>query len=362
MGNSTNAQRWYLVPWSGGSSAEQEISNYGRAGMTAGRRSRSDGYYEIINKNSGLALDVAGGLGKIRTNVQLYQNLDENNKKWLIRSCGNGYFNVISKCNGLYLDLEDAKTDNGANVQMYIGWGINGAECQQWRFIPWGKSIGQTIEEGEYYIVPQTDDSKALSVPESETENEIYLEMDERREDDRSVFHVAYLGKGYYNIRNKNTNLSLEVSGSESGSKIQFGERGIDRQQLWMIEPCGDGSYNVISNDNGLYLDWGNITDRANIRLWYGNGGTLQKWKFPPNGRKMEEEATCSHSYQTSVTPATVKNNGGIAEKCIKCGDEKSKTVIYAVKTVALSKTFYTYNGKVQKPAVTVRDSSGQIL
>jgi len=74
------------------------------------------------------------------------------------------------------------------------------------------------------------------------------------------------------------------------------------------------------------------------------------------------KEEPCAHTYQISVTPATTKANGSVTETCSKCGDEKSRTVIYAVKTAALSKTSYTYNGKAQKPSVTVKDSRGKAL
>lgn len=71
---------------------------------------------------------------------------------------------------------------------------------------------------------------------------------------------------------------------------------------------------------------------------------------------------SCSHTYQTIVKPADTKSNGSIAERCSKCGEEKSWTVIYAVKSITLSKTSYTYNGKIQKPSITVKDSKGRAL
>lgn len=70
----------------------------------------------------------------------------------------------------------------------------------------------------------------------------------------------------------------------------------------------------------------------------------------------------CSHAYRTVVIPADTKSNGSIVERCSKCGKEKSRTVIYAVKSMTLSKASYTYNGKVQKPSVTVKDSKGRVL
>lgn len=69
----------------------------------------------------------------------------------------------------------------------------------------------------------------------------------------------------------------------------------------------------------------------------------------------------CSHNYQTSVTPATTKSNGGITEVCTKCGDKKSQT-IHRVDGVNLSKTQYTYNGKLRKPSISIVDTQGNSL
>lgn len=69
----------------------------------------------------------------------------------------------------------------------------------------------------------------------------------------------------------------------------------------------------------------------------------------------------CSHSYQTSVTPATTKSNGSITEVCTKCGDKKSQT-IHRVDGINLSKTSYTYNGKLRKPSVSIVDTQGNSL
>jgi hypothetical protein len=68
----------------------------------------------------------------------------------------------------------------------------------------------------------------------------------------------------------------------------------------------------------------------------------------------------CSnHTYKTTTTKATTSKNGSKVTKCTVCGDVKSKSTIYYPKTITLSATTYTYNGKAQKPTVTVKDSKG---
>lgn len=68
------------------------------------------------------------------------------------------------------------------------------------------------------------------------------------------------------------------------------------------------------------------------------------------------------HSYKTTTTKATLKKNGSVVKKCTVCGIVASKTTIKYVKSIKLSATSYTYNGKVKTPTVTVKDSSGKTL
>lgn len=54
--------------------------------------------------------------------------------------------------------------------------------------------------------------------------------------------------------------------------------------------------------------------------------------------------------------------DGQITEKCTVCGKDGNKKTIAAVKSIRLSKTSYTYNGKMRKPSVTVTDREGKRL
>ena len=68
------------------------------------------------------------------------------------------------------------------------------------------------------------------------------------------------------------------------------------------------------------------------------------------------------HSYkQIDLTKATTSKNGSIKYKCSACGKTKTTTV-YRIKTVKLSATTLTYNGKVRKPTVKVTNSKGKTI
>ncbi|MGN0522523.1 MAG: fibronectin type III domain-containing protein [Eubacterium sp.] len=74
---------------------------------------------------------------------------------------------------------------------------------------------------------------------------------------------------------------------------------------------------------------------------------------------KTSSVAKTTHTYKTTTTKATTSKNGSVVTKCSVCGAVKSKSTIYYPKTITLSATSYTYDGKVKKPTVTVKDSKG---
>jgi len=63
-----------------------------------------------------------------------------------------------------------------------------------------------------------------------------------------------------------------------------------------------------------------------------------------------------------SRTPATTTSNGTKTYKCSVCGTKTSPQTIYAARNVSISCSKYTYNGKEKKPAVTVKDSKGNVV
>lgn len=65
------------------------------------------------------------------------------------------------------------------------------------------------------------------------------------------------------------------------------------------------------------------------------------------------------HKYSTKTTKATTKADGGTAKICSNCGDKTAASTYYKIGTVKLSKTTYSYTGKVQSPKVTIKDRKG---
>lgn len=128
------------------------------------------------------------------------------------------------------------------------------------------------------------------------------------------------------------------------------------------VESIGQSAFSKCADDLTLIVDKNSYAEN------YAKSNKI-KYKFtdgssPDDGTSGNNNppASCAHFYKKSVIPATTKANGSITVICGKCGDEKSKTVIYAAGNVSISKTSYTYNGKTKKLSVTVKDSRGKAL
>lgn len=73
-------------------------------------------------------------------------------------------------------------------------------------------------------------------------------------------------------------------------------------------------------------------------------------------------KAVTKKNYETITTPASTSKDGSIVVKCSNCGDVKSTTTIAKIKSIALNKTSFTENGKVQKATVVAKDSANKTI
>ena len=69
-----------------------------------------------------------------------------------------------------------------------------------------------------------------------------------------------------------------------------------------------------------------------------------------------------AHSLKNTITPATITKDGKIVTACTVCKAVAKTVVIPKASTMTVSSTYYTYDGKVKTPGVTVKDSKGKVL
>jgi hypothetical protein len=86
------------------------------------------GVYQIINRNSSLALDAVMS----SDNVIQYSYWGGKNQRWKITGAGNGSFYVVNKGNNRMLEVYYAETTDGSRIRH---WEFNGETCQMWDII-----------------------------------------------------------------------------------------------------------------------------------------------------------------------------------------------------------------------------------
>ena len=71
------------------------------------------------------------------------------------------------------------------------------------------------------------------------------------------------------------------------------------------------------------------------------------------------------HSYSRSkslIQKATLTANGKVYQLCTRCRAQKINSILYHPKTYILAKAAYTYNGKVQKPKLAIKNAAGAYI
>ena len=246
----------------------------------------NNGFYKIKQKDTTMCLDVNGGSLDRGTNVQAWIENTSTAQQWSIVKTDTGY-KIQARCNSYYLDVNGAVFETGTNVQVWEG---NQTSAQNFCFVPYGPSIGQTIENGTYTIGSAVDNRYGFDV--QGYENTKYTSGTNVQlweiQDDNDIFDVKYLGNGYYSICESVSGLSLDVYNEKPAEylniskNIQMYTYSGERNQRWIIRDAGDGYYYIISALSGYYVDLnGAIAEpRRNIAQYTYNTSNAQKWKF----------------------------------------------------------------------------------
>lgn len=119
-------------------------------------------------------------------------------------------------------------------------------------------------------------------------------------------------------------------------------------------------------------LETGQIIPATGEHTW-DDGKVTKSPSCTQNGEKEYACTACdakrqelfgkfAHNYETILTKATGFSDGSRVEQCVSCGDIKSEKTILHVGAVALKRTSYTYDGKMKKPSVTVKDADGKVI
>lgn len=91
----------------------------------------SGGLYSIASVQSGKVLDVTGQQTADGVPIELYESNGGPNQQWIIRKAQNGYYTVEALQSGKFMDIAGQSTSAGALLEQLTG---DGQTSQQWIF------------------------------------------------------------------------------------------------------------------------------------------------------------------------------------------------------------------------------------
>lgn len=92
----------------------------------------NDGFYEIVNQHSNQSLEVFDWNSSNGGNIVQWERLGGTNQQWQIDRNNDGYYTLINRFSLKSLDVYNRVTQNGGNV---VQWDLNNGFNQQWNII-----------------------------------------------------------------------------------------------------------------------------------------------------------------------------------------------------------------------------------
>ncbi|HEY4989158.1 MAG TPA: RICIN domain-containing protein [Opitutaceae bacterium] len=136
------------------------------SGGGGGGGSVSNGTYKIINRNSGLALDVVGAATGNSAAVDQWPYGGNSNQRWTVTSLGGGQYEIIGVGSGKSLDVCGAGTANGTEIDIYS---YSGNSNQRWTFT--------ATSSGYYRISPVSAPGSSIDVTGNSTAQGAAVEL-----------------------------------------------------------------------------------------------------------------------------------------------------------------------------------------
>jgi hypothetical protein len=109
-------------------------------------------YYKIVNRNSGLAVDVASGSTSDGARIVQWGYSNVANQHWRFESAGSGAFEISSQKSGKLIDVDRASTADNATV---LQWADNDGANQRWQLVDAGNGYStlRNVNSGKVLAV-----------------------------------------------------------------------------------------------------------------------------------------------------------------------------------------------------------------
>lgn len=256
---------------------------------------QSDGSYEIVNVNSGKALDVRNAVAENNAIVQQYSRNNSQAQRWFIRDSGAGYY-LQSALGNWVLDLSSGNTANGAAIRLYAP---NGTASQL--FVVSSSDV--SITTGVSMIITSVANKKLVTdVTSASTANGARVQLYSSNNTNAQKYRFESIGNGTYKIVNINSGKMLDVAGGSTanGAALQQYTSNNTVAQQWTVRNYGSGKIALVSVNANKAVDipGGNAVQQAQLQLYSPNGTVAQQWlvaKAPLTLRERLNETAAKH-------------------------------------------------------------------
>ena len=254
---------------------------------------QSDGSYEIVNVNSGKALDVRNGVAESNAVVQQYSRNNSQAQRWFIRDSGAGYY-LQSALGNWVLDLSGGNTADGAAIRLYTP---NGTASQLFVVSSSDVNIATRVS----MIITSVANKKLVTdVTSASTTNGARVQLYSSNNTNAQKYRFESIGNGTYKIVNINSGKMLDVAGGSTanGAALQQYTSNNTVAQQWTVRNYGSGKIALVSVNANKAVDipGGNAVQQAQLQLYSPNGTVAQQWlvaKAPLTLRERLNERGC---------------------------------------------------------------------
>ncbi|MCY9656816.1 RICIN domain-containing protein [Paenibacillus chondroitinus] len=276
----------------------------------------SNAVYRIVNTGSGKALGVGSSLNSGAAVTQR-TSADAADQQWIIDDLGLGNYKLINKFSGLALDVNGGSAAEGAPIVQGTDTETSASlpgKNQQWKMADTGNGYFKIVNVNSDKVLANTNGSASDGNPADQrtfngSRNQLW-----------QVQKIAdnYIPTSYYKIVNLKSNKALDISGESivaGADAIQSGYSGKD-SQLWKVESIDSGQYKITNKKSGYALDvyGGSPANDAKVIQFRYVGSRNQKWNIQFIGKGLYQITSVRSEKALEVKDGSVLDGGGIVQ------------------------------------------------
>jgi hypothetical protein len=230
-------------------------------------------YYDLINRNSDKALEVAGGPSATQDSASIQQSswAHAANQQWRIVTTNDGWLRIEARHSGKVVDISSCETDDSAGVQQQATQADD--DCQQFRLQPLDNLKIMSASSGKVMAVEKASTADGANVA---------LWSDADTADQRWTF--VHQDSGYYQVVAGHSGKCLDVAASSTENGAQIEQRSCDgsAHQQWRIDPLNDGMIRLVARHSAKVLDVAScrMADGTDIQEWTWLNNTCQRFRL----------------------------------------------------------------------------------